>query len=446
MKVAVCGGTLSGAVLARLLSRHCSCHLFPSLQDPARTRLHPLCEYAPLTFTIGCDNAFARQLVKSWCDRGWVEQVYDSPVLGSFDAKTKKLERMSTPTGRIRYMPKEGFFNLIHRLMDDLPSSVKVNQEQLLRLQQTPQGTWHLHDTSNGHTDPFDAVVFAYDANPRAARKASMKQLLESALPHAAPLIGSLAGAVSASVMATIVSLDESPSLPRDDVDVLHVKHLPPLQMATRNNPADFSQRGIKAKTDHGVWTLIATPEWSQEKRGKGKWNKPRVGQEMVAALGQVLGVPNLEQKSRSVFPTFHWQGASSITQIRDNVQCFSYDAHARLAFCGDILGGQGVEGAIASAQALASHLETHTDQSNLPSLDDWILRPAQRPWDDDTNVITGPHTGRAAVPGGTDNRLVDDTWPTAVDIARGKRVESADSLAKYRRPRRSRPRKKAVN
>ena len=53
MKIAICGGTLSGASLARVLSSSCAgkkirIDLHKSLHDPARSKPHPLCEYEPL--------------------------------------------------------------------------------------------------------------------------------------------------------------------------------------------------------------------------------------------------------------------------------------------------------------------------------------------------------------------------------------------------------------
>ena len=64
---------------------------------------------------------------------------------------------------------------------------------------------------------------------------------------------------------------------------------------------------------------------------------------------------------------------------------------------------------------------------------EEWRLRvPGTEADEHDTNSISGPVTGRKTTSGL--GGLLDDTWPAAVDIARGKFVESADSLAKYRR------------
>jgi len=347
-----------------------------------------------------------------------------------------------------------------------------TNDNEQRQLQCSASSSWFLRDAGNVCHGPYDVVLFAYDSNPRAARKASFKQLLESALPISSNIIKSLSRAVSASAMTAIVSFSQRTTKSKSRIlhDCIRFEGIPALRFATRNrtkkNGSDAaSHRGMtKTSDDDDVWTLVATPEWSYEIRKKSKkWNKKAVGDDIVKVFADAVGVPSLLSSYRSVVPTFHWQGSSSLTEIAEGegkattttddagvkttAALFAYDADSGLGFCGDVFGGQGVEGALRSAADIAEHLHLSPDTSQLPVTDNaWMLRtPANKNKgsvgdNHDTNSVFGSFTGRDEPPGrqgpNGEYNLLDYTWPTAIDIVNGKSVESADSLAKYRRKR----------
>jgi len=491
MKVAICGGTLSGVTLARLLSSSPeqqpsttttpieSIDLFRCLHDPARSKPHPLCEYEPLSFSLS-DNVDPRvdDEVDRWMDKGFVHLCDGNggggkgPKMGVYDSSRNNggnsfhLDDEYDDDGgdhpiRRRYQPRRGFFTLLDELMQDFTSNdvpsgsdgvipVRVSGEQMVRLdRQQPQPTsngssssnnkWLLKDATNKQHGPYDLVLFAYDACPRAARKASFKQLLESALPLSSSLIHSLSRAVSASAMTAIVAF---PRKLTSSLDCIRFEGVPAVRFATRNRHGDAaSHRGMRVATEDDVWTLVATPEWSQQARNShaGRWDKKAVGHDMVRSFTEALGVGlDVGSSYRSVVPTFHWQGSSSLTQVSGTADVFAFDAAVGLGFCGDIFGGQGVEGAVLSAAELSRHVRSENrSSSSLPvTADAWMLRtPGGEPVADnhDTNTIFGSVTGRDE-PSEDDGDLLDYTWPAAVDIAKGKVVTSADSLKKYRR------------
>jgi len=521
MKIAICGGTISGATLARTLSSSSlgsnvvpfSIELHSCLHDPARSKPHPLCEYEPLSFLIS-ENAEPdiKEEVNRWVGKELIQQCITrgenenadgnsknfspSPRMGVYDSKTNLLSLEEDNSCNLRYQPRRGFFSFIDRLLEDLPTSksescdfVRISKDQLIALERNPRKhpsndkdpkndnqkrkqqqhqpdhQWFLRDASDNRHGPYDLVLFAYDANPRSARKASFKQLLETALPTSSEIIKSLSRTVSASAMTAIVAFpkekenqrqknkndnSKSDNIPFDSV---RFEGVPALQFATRNRSGDAaSHRGMRFNFEkEDVWTLVATPEWSHEARKshKNKWNKKEVGKDIVTAFAKSLsGFHNNEdtvklmvEQHRSVVPTFHWQGSSSITRTAPDTDAFSFDAEAGIGFCGDVFGGQGVEGAIRSAIELAQHVHLYQKEtssvispsslSRLPvDKTAWTFRSHNdHPDRHDTNSIVGEFTGRHEPRDG-----LDHTWPTAVDIANGKVVESADSLAKYRK------------
>ena len=431
MKIAICGGTLSGLTLSRLLGTRTthSIDLHSALNDPARPihRPHPLCEYGSLSFPIRDDAISSiQEEINLWNKRGHIN-IQSPERLQIFNAVTTSFQDLPSE-GVTRFQPNSGFFKLIQSLKKELPSSVKIQEEQLAGMAKKIDG-WHLQTIDNAASlGPYDLILFAYDASPRASRKASYKQLLERGLPESSSVISSLVRAVSASTMTVIVSFNP----PLDTTfDSLRVEGIPELRFATRNSRDDAVLRGIKQKKGDDVWTLVATPEWSQNVRGshKGKWNKQKVGQDIVSAFGKTVGRSDLVGCYRTVVPTFHWQGASLLTQLVDSELPFAFDPSTGLGFCGDNFGGQGVEGALKSSIAMAKHIKDSLDTPQLPNTKDaWKYREAQK-YDDDTNSISGHCIGR-----NDPNDGFDHTWPTAVDIANGKDVQAADSMAKYRK------------
>jgi len=484
MKIAICGGTLSGVTLARLLSSNSepstssieSIDLYGCLHDPARAKPHPLCEYEPLSFSLSSNvDSRVEDEVDRWIGKGFVRLCGSDggerkgPKMGVYDSSRNiggnSLYMDDYDDGNVdhpirrRYQPRRGFFTLLDELMQDFPKNnlqsgddipVRVSTEQMVALDRQqprqPQPTtdstnnrnneWFLRDAGNKQHGPYDLVLFAYDASPRAARKASFKQLLESALPLSSSLLHSLARAVSASAMTAIVAF------PRTDItsfDCIRFEGVPAVRFASRNRHGDAaSHRGMRVTDNEDVWTLVATPEWSYRARKAhaGRWDKKAVGHDMVKSFAEALGVE--VGAYRSVVPTFHWQGSSSLTRTSGTADVFAIDAEVGLGFCGDIFGGQGVEGAVLSAAELARHVRSeNSSSSSLPvTVDAWMLRTpgGERDYDNhDTNSIFGSFTGRDE-PREDDDDLLDRTWPAVVDIARGKVVTSADSLKKYRR------------
>eukprot|EP00548_Thalassiothrix_antarctica_P018068 CAMPEP_0194195936 /NCGR_PEP_ID=MMETSP0154-20130528/76398_1 /TAXON_ID=1049557 /ORGANISM="Thalassiothrix antarctica, Strain L6-D1" /LENGTH=564 /DNA_ID=CAMNT_0038920499 /DNA_START=417 /DNA_END=2111 /DNA_ORIENTATION=- len=399
----------------------------------------------------------------------------------------------------VRVVSKDQIVALDRRQKQQQQDNTNDNEQR--QLQCSASSSWFLRDAGNVCHGPYDVVLFAYDSNPRAARKASFKQLLESALPISSNIIKSLSRAVSASAMTAIVSFSQRTTKSKSRIlhDCIRFEGIPALRFATRNrtkkNGSDAaSHRGMtktsddddvwtlvatpewsyeirkkskkwtKTSDDDDVWTLVATPEWSYEIRKKSKkWNKKAVGDDIVKVFADAVGVPSLSSSYRSVVPTFHWQGSSSLTEIAEGegkattttddagvkttAALFAYDADSGLGFCGDVFGGQGVEGALRSAADIAEHLHLSPDTSQLPVTDNaWILRtPANKNKgsvgdNHDTNSVFGSFTGRDEPSGrqgpNGEYNLLDYTWPTAIDIVNGKSVESADSLAKYRRKR----------
>mmetsp|Transcript_32572 Transcript_32572/g.36263 ORF Transcript_32572/g.36263 Transcript_32572/m.36263 type:complete len:496 (+) Transcript_32572:36-1523(+) len=470
MKIAICGGTLSGATLARVLSSSCAgkniqIDIHTCLHDPARAKPHPLCEYEPFSFVIPEDESTESQQVRDevsrWKTKEWVELCGsdDCSSVGAYDNATGSYRSMTmangadTVTNYNRYQPTRGFFTLIDKLITELPSDrVSVSKNQLIALESTNDNSnrWFLKDNTQKQHGPYDLVLFAYDATPRAARKASFKQLLESALPTSSNIISSLARAVSASAMTVIItfpktnSKDKTSQIPFDSIVF---EEIPALRFATRNRLGDAaSHRGMRvsnnSQKNEDIWTLVATPEWSFQVRNShgGKWDKQAVGKEIVAAFARCVGQLAIVEHYKNVNPPFHWQGSSSLTKVdHPETPPFSYDADASLGFCGDIFGGQGTADALSSAMSLAHHLNLQQyEDDTLPDLPSslpnhathWVTRELQD-YDDDTNSIVGTFTGRKEPADG-----LDHTWPTAVAIANGKVVNKADSLAKYRNQR----------
>lgn len=149
----------------------------------------------------------------------------------------------------------------------------------------------------------------------------------------------------------------------------------------------------------------------------------------MVRAFGRMIKKDVSQHKL--VVPTFHWMGCSATTQVVSGPAC-AWDPDTRLGFCGDILGGLGVAGAIASGSALAGLVlglvqGARRTAAALPGAAEWGPRVVEDA-DDDILSISGPRTGRDEPQDG-----LDHTWPTAVKIARGNEVQQADSMAKYR-------------
>ena len=496
MKIAICGGTLSGATLARVLSssyagKNIQIDLHQSLHDPARSKPHPLCEYEPLSFVIPdpdhesstashSHHVNVRDEVSRWMTKEWVElcgsedcssvsvgayKYDDDTDTGAYRSTTmNSVDVEGTGTGTVthsynRYQPTRGFFTLIDNIITELPRdivSVSKNQLIALELESTKEKSnrirWFLKDNTQQQHGPYDMVLFAYDATPRAARKASFKQLLESALPTSSNIISSLARAVSASAMTVIITFPKNVTnkgkTSQIPFDSIVFEGIPALRFATRNCLGDAtSHRGMRVSNNNSktqnIWTLVATPEWSYQVRNAhgGRWDKQAVGKEIVTAFARCVGQPSIVEQYKNVNPPFHWQGSSSLTQVdQPATPPFSYDADASLGFCGDIFGGQGTAGALSSAMSLAHHLnlQHYEDDTILPDLQSslpnhathWVTRELKE-YDDDTNSIVGTFTGRKEPIDG-----LDHTWPTAVDIANGKIVNKADSLAKYRNKR----------
>lgn len=467
MKIAICGGTLSGAALARVLSSSCAgknirIDLHKSLHDPARSKPHPLCEYEPLSFAIPDESeSHVRDEVSRWMTNEWVELCgsEDCSSVGAYDGDTGSYRSTTMKSGDgtvkyIRYQPTRGFFTLIDNLIAELPSDiVSVSKNQLIALESTKDKSnrWFLKDNTQKQHGPYDMVLFAYDATPRAARKASFKQLLESALPTSSNIISSLARAVSASAMTVIIKFPKTNEGKTSQIpfDSIVFEGIPALRFATRNRLGDAaSHRGMRASNkNEDIWTLVSTPEWSYQARNShgGKWDKQAVGKDIVTAFARCVGQPSIVEQYKNVNPPFHWQGSSSLTKVdHPETPPFSYDADASLGFCGDIFGGQGTVGALSSAMSLAHHLNLQNyEDDNIPDLQsslpnhatNWVTRELKE-YDDDTNSIAGTFTGRKEPADG-----LDHTWPTAVDIANGKVVNKADSLAKYRNKRNNKSR-----
>jgi len=434
MQVAVLGGTLSGVVAARRLSESgARVHLFRNLNDPKRNinSLHPICEYQSSTFVLRSDapREFSEE-VGHWQHSGLVEP---APNFQSVHIDAQGNVQHMEPKGR-RFSPHGGFFALLDSLIEQLAGSVDVKAQQLEWMSRDKSGKWWLHRAGdNTQFGPYDVVLHAFDALPRAVRKASHKQLLESALPHSANVIASAARSPMCSSMVVVLHFDPPLQVPYDSIVF---DGIPELQFASRNPKQHQAYRGIREK--HDTWTVVATPAWSllQRPGGKsngvswqGKWDKVKVGKTIQRAFGRALHID--VDKGRQIIPTFHWEGCSYITQVLKGAPC-AFDAECGLGWCGDLFGGMGPTGAVVSgfhAAAVTMAFQTSNPKSVLPGEGDWGMRPSQ-PDDEDIMTITGPATGREDQP----NDGLDHTWQTAVRCALGEQVVHADSYRNQRR------------
>jgi hypothetical protein len=434
MTVAILGGTLSAVVLAKkLVALGHKVYLIRNLNDPKRSisNLHVICEYQMATVIVQPDDPKDfKDEVKQWLDQGFAEHAVkfrSCTMTAQGEIKAKAL-----PVGCQRIRPLGGFFALIDALMQQLPEEVKVEEHQIESVSRDGQ-SWTLHGRDGRHYGPFSAIIFAFDALPRASRKASQKQLLEKALPISASVIESAAYAQMSSSMAVCLHFD--PPLCVDFDTIVYEDH-PILKFVSRNAKDDQTYRGLREKYD--TWTVVATPEWSFRQRpdagcvsnpkANKSWDKRKVGAALVRAFGDALGQDL--KRARLVVPTFHWEGCSYIAKVVSGPQC-AFDASVGLGWCGDQFGGSGPAGAASSAVAISElvHQYNHGELvSSLPGKDQWALRQAS-PTDEDTLSITGPVTGRQERQDG-----LDDTWKLAVSLAAGEHVESADSYKKFRK------------
>eukprot|EP00440_Ansanella_granifera_P044186 gb/GFBE01047886.1/.p1 GENE.gb/GFBE01047886.1/~~gb/GFBE01047886.1/.p1 ORF type:complete len:777 (+),score=137.28 gb/GFBE01047886.1/:1-2331(+) len=426
MRVALLGGTVSGIFTAKRLAERGgpSVDLFRNLFDPARSihTPHPLCEYQSASFLLREDaSPEFRDEVAEWLAAGLVEEVPEF-VAGRMNHRGQ-FERFDDGLG-VRYKPRGGFMAMLDRQMKSLPPSITARPEQLSKMDRSSSGEWFLLDVGGQRYGPYDVVICAHDALPRASRKASLKQLFESALPHTAAAIGCTARAVSASCMSAVVQFDQPLDVEQDSIVI---EGVPELQFAVRNPAEDQHLRGLRGNRD--TWTLVSTTAWAQQKRPnfQGRWDKSKVGQEMIQTFGRLVRCD--VSRYKLVVPTFHWMGCSAITQVVSGPPC-AWDPEAGLGVCGDIFGGLGVAGAIASASALAGlvlGLTKGQRTTALPGAGAWDFRKV-RDGDDDIISISGPSTGRKEPQDG-----LDHTWPAAVKLAQGQELHQADSLAKYR-------------
>eukprot|EP00746_Dinoflagellata_sp_MGD_P006786 gnl/MRDRNA2_/MRDRNA2_113372_c0_seq1.p1 gnl/MRDRNA2_/MRDRNA2_113372_c0~~gnl/MRDRNA2_/MRDRNA2_113372_c0_seq1.p1 ORF type:complete len:778 (+),score=133.31 gnl/MRDRNA2_/MRDRNA2_113372_c0_seq1:66-2399(+) len=429
MHIAVLGGTISGTIAARQLGKNgVRVDLFRNLNDPKRniSNAHPLCEYQTATFVLRDDAPpeFAEE-VKDWLHRGLVEEVPDF-WFGHIN-KQGNAKKVHTP-GK-RYRPKGGFFALLDSMMAYLPDHVDVKTEQLVKMVRR-SGKWLLRDRHGADFGCYDAVIFAFDAVPRAARKASEKQLLETALPHSQTVIASAARAQMCSCMATVLHFD-----PPLDVqyDSILFNDVPELQFVARNPKEHQQHRGIREKYD--TWTLVATPAWSMKQRpdgpSGGKWDKQKVGRDMEDAFRRAMRSNGSNAgRARQIVPTFHWEGCSYITEVKKGEPC-AFDADVGLGWCGDMFGGQGPVGAFVSGKAAGSVIAAFvagSPKSVLPLESHWGLREA-REGDEDTMSVVGSVTGRHEPSDG-----LDHTWDTTVRLANGEDVQKADSYKRFRK------------
>jgi len=425
-KVAVLGGTVSGLVASRrLIAAGRQVDHFAMLLDPARSihTPHALCEYTSDTFVLAKDApAEFTAEVREWVRSGAVTEATREFTLLRYDAARRRSIQTRLPKGCRRYRPVGGSLALIDDQLRSLPG-LNLQSVQLTSMERDDNGAWWLRDlTQQRALGPYDAVALAFDQRPRGARKASFKALLETALPVSSRVIASAAHAQYASSMAVVVSFPTSVDL---GCDAIIVDGVPELRFASRNARDQQHGRGLKTKSD--TWTLVSTPEWSckQRPKHKGRWNKKKVGDAIVSAFGRVM--KRDVGSARMVLPTFHWTGCSGITQVDAGTAPCAWDAEARLGWCGDIFGGQGMAGACRSGVALADAIVAQSPVSCLPLGDSWALREPS-PGDEDTSTIVGPCTGRHEPMDG-----LDHTWPTAVKLAKGAHLASADSYAKYR-------------
>lgn len=424
MRVAVLGGTISGTVAARhLAQKGLRVDLFRNLNDPKRSisNVHPLCEYQTATFVLPEDapREFAEE-VEHWLKAGLIQE---APDFRFVRLGAEGEARGVAAPGR-RFLPRGGCFALLDALISELPASVTVMAEQLVHMCKDA-GQWWLRDRSGKYFGPYEVVLFAFDALPRAARKASQKQLLESALPETSAVIASSARAQMASCMSVVLQFDSPLQVP---YDTIVFEGVPELQFAARNPKEHQQHRGLSAK--HDTWTVVATPAWSLAQRpdSKGKWDKTQVGKDMVRVFCTAMGVS--AGRARQLVPTFHWEGCSYINKVLAGPPC-AFDSQARVGWCGDMFGGLGPAGAVVSgcaASGLVAALAAGRGTSALPRGQDWGLRQAQE-GDEDIVSIVGPFTGRREPDDG-----LDHTWETGVRLARGSHVDSADSYKRFRK------------
>ena len=426
-KVAVLGGTIAGVLAAQeLAGAGLAVDVFSRLFDPARSihTPHPFCEYQAATFTLREDDpAEFAAAVRQWQAWGLVDPApgFRASAVGP-DGRARPLA-----VDGVRYRPRGGFFALLEGLLQRLPGTVRVCPAQLCTMHREA-GAWRLRDVAGGAHGPYDAVLCTHDALPRAARKAALKQLLESALPHTGRVMACAARAVSASAMAVVVGFDAPLAVAQDSVVV---EGVPELRVAARNAAAEQAGRGLRHRQD--TWTLVATPEWTEEQRPThaGAWDKRRVGDALLRAFGRVLGVD--ASKGRPVVPPFHWQGCSPVTCVRPGAAACAFDAAVGVGWCGDVFAGIGPAAAWTSARALTGAVlaALRADGaaeacSVLPGEGMWVPRVA-RAAEDDVACVVGP-TGRREPQDG-----LDHTWPAAVQLAQGVAVTAADSLRRYR-------------
>lgn len=400
--IAVIGGTASGIALARMLGAHGrSVDVFASGFDPARSvhAAHPLCEYAPPHVHAADAPEWLRR-------RGVIDQDGRLRCAPSLVAAIAAESR--DPTGR--------------------QTLVRSRTEQPIALVRSTTNSWFVRDVLGAELGPYTTVVMTHDAALRTARKAAAKALLESALPHSGPIMASLARAVSASAVAAIVEFAPG-AVPRTVSDALVIDGVPELRLASRH-PDDASNRGLRTRRTGEAWTLVSTPAFARHVRSSpgGKWDKAAAAKSLVQAFAAHVGKTDATSHWRLVVPCFLWQGAAPLTRVVPGTPPFALDAESGLGFCGDIFAGVGIVAGIRSGEAIATALLTQVPTTHLPGARAWEFRP-EADGDEDIACITGLDTGRAEPQDG-----LDHTWPAAVKLAHGAKLDNADSLAKYRR------------
>lgn len=401
--------------------------------------------YQPNSFTVHGDvdghSTNFREVVANWERKGLV--IKSKLVIGALNEESMKFHEFCSHE---RYDAQGGLLELLQQEVRELERTrqVEVQRCQLSGMTFSEEKQeWTLTDLQGSTYGPYNTVLLAFDSLPRAARKASMKQLLESALPYTVDVIGAVGRSVTASAMAVVVEFNPPVDPGFDGVAVEGRGST--LAWAGRNPVGAQLHRGRELEGSGDTWTLVATPQWTKKIRPNHKrgWDKIKTGKQLVEAFGNVIGIPNLECKHqvRFVVPTFHWMGASPLTTTKTGHFCL-LDSNVNLGWCGDIFARPGPEGAMLSGRKLGelvSYLDCGLDLPTrdmlLPGDSGWAFREKGCLEESDVAAITGRDCGREILPAQIG---IDDTWTLAADLATGVYTDDiptkVDSLSTYRR------------
>lgn len=248
------------------------------------------------------------------------------------------------------------------------------------------------------------------------------------------------------------------------EFDSLMLDGVPEIAVACRRPAEELAYRdkiqsGVRGSQDRQfsdfdsdfVWSIVSTSEFALQKRPRhsGAWDDAAVGDQLVRAfLSSVLGLRAADMSSVRcgldyllLTPTFHWHGPACLNMLKDDSaqNCFIFDGHAGVGYCGDVCGGSGPAGAVKSAVAMAERVigwcELASRDVTVSELDalsalplrasDWQTRVPRSDEDDCPGGIWGTFTGRREA-----NDGLDHTWEVAAKLNKRLCAEDAGQNA----------------